>query len=268
FGLAVVGLILAGGSWEARAQRGSTELQWIWFNEGDPLKEAPAATRYFRRTFTVRTASDQKPVDEATLDVTADNAYTLYVNGVEVGKGDDWKRVQTYDVKKHLVVGKNVVAVAAKNTEGPAGLLVRLVYVPNGQPRMALVSDDRWKASKEGPAGWQKVDFDDRKWADAKALGAYGKVGPWKGLVWDKGSNERFTVPEGFKVEMAARTTDSLVNMTFDAKGRLLVSKENGPVLLCTDPDKNGVYQNTRPYCELVKNCQGMCWVKDALLLV
>jgi putative heme-binding domain-containing protein len=56
--------------------------------------------------------------------------------------------------------------------------------------------------------------------------------------------------------------------MTFDGKGRLLVSQENGPVLLCTDPDKDGVLQNVRPYCEQVKNCQGMCWVDDALFLV
>src|SRR5262249_4766024 len=60
----------------------------------------------------------------------------------------------------------------------------------------------------------------------------------------------------------------SLVNMTFDGRGRLLVSQENGPVLLCTDPDKDGVLQNVRPYCEQVKNCQGMCWVDDALFLV
>ncbi len=83
----------------------------------------------------------------------------------------------------------------------------------------------------------------------------------------------RFTVPEGFRVEKAAKDPDpkdvfSLVNMTFDAKGRLLVSQESGPVLLCTDPDKDGVLQNVRLYCSIVKNCQGMCWVGDALLLV
>jgi hypothetical protein len=85
--------------------------------------------------------------------------------------------------------------------------------------------------------------------------------------------DRRFTVPEGFVVDTAAKNPDpkdpfSLVNICFDAKGRLLVSQEDGPVLLCTDPDKDGVLQNVRPYCELVKNCQGMCWVKDALLLV
>src|SRR5262249_47958226 len=60
----------------------------------------------------------------------------------------------------------------------------------------------------------------------------------------------------------------SLANMTFDAKGRILVSRENGPILLCTNPNKDGVCETVKTYCDLVKNCQGMCWVKDALLLV
>ena len=72
----------------------------------------------------------------------------------------------------------------------------------------------------------------------------------------------RFTVPEGFKVEEAVKPpetdhTFSLVNMTFDAKGRLLVSREGGATMLCTDPDDKGVCQTVRPYCDLVRNCAG-----------
>ena len=60
----------------------------------------------------------------------------------------------------------------------------------------------------------------------------------------------------------------SLVNLTFDDKGRLLVSREGGPVLLCSQPDGMGVFTRVKPYCEQVRNCQGMCWIKDALFLV
>src|SRR5947209_20198707 len=66
--------------------------QWIWFNEGDPAKEAPAGTRYFRKAFTVG-----RFAEEALLDVTADAGYTVWVNGVEVGHGDSWKTVRRYD---------------------------------------------------------------------------------------------------------------------------------------------------------------------------
>src|SRR5262249_41233097 len=90
---------------------------------------------------------------------------------------------------------------------------------------------------------------------------------------WEGGGDDRFSVPKGFRVEMAAKNPKpddpfSLINLCFDAKGRLLVSQENGPILLCTQPDKDGVFQSVKPYCTQVKNCQGMCWVRNALLLV
>ena len=117
------------------------------------------------------------------------------------------------------------------------------------------------------------TSFNDIRWASAKVLGPYGKTGRWTGQIWEGGGDDRFTVPKGFRVEMAAKNPNpsdpfSLINMCFDAKGRLLVSREGGPILLCTQPDKDGVFQSVKPYCSQVKNCQGMCWVKDALFLV
>ncbi|MFN4261578.1 MAG: HEAT repeat domain-containing protein, partial [Gemmataceae bacterium] len=44
--------------------------------------------------------------------------------------------------------------------------------------------------------------------------------------------------------------------------------QERGPILLCSAPDQDGVFQHVQPYGTQVTNCQGMCWVDDALLLV
>lgn len=254
----------------AERQKAGGGLQWIWFNEGGPGATAPAGTRYFRTVFRM----DRPFVDEATLDITADNTFTVWFNGVKVGSGDDWQRVYSFNVKKHFVQGFNVLAVEATNTTaGAAGLLVRLNYVPNGQSKVALLSDGSWKAAQTAQAGWEKPDFHDRQWAAVKVIGDYGKVGPWKGIKWDAGGDDRFAIPAGFTVVQAVKIPDddpkfSLVNMCFDGQGRLLVSRENGPVLLCTDPDKDGTLQKVSVYCDIVKNCQGMCSVKDALLLV
>ncbi len=271
-----VGLLALAAWWllptaESPAQTGQ-RVQWIWFNEGDPAQDAPAETRYFRRVFNINRPLEQ-PVDEGTLDITADNAFTVWVNGVQVGKGDDWKRVYRFDVRKLLAHGNNVIAVEAKNSEGPAGLLVRLGYVPNGMSKLAVVSDGSWRSSKTAAEGWQQADFKDADWQPARVLGGYNQAGPWRNLKWDGGGDDRFAVPDGFRVEEAVKIpatdkTFSLVNLTFDNKGRLLVSRENGPILLCTDPDQSGVLQRVREYCLQVKNCQGMCWVRDALLLV
>src|SRR5262249_23756989 len=133
-------------------------------------------------------------------------------------------------------------------------------------------TDGSWKASKRAGDGWQRLDFKDQGWQAVKVLGKDG-MEPWGYLTWEAGGDDPFAVPPGFKVELAVAPppgdqTVSLVNMWCGGKGHLLVSREGGPILLCTDPDKNGVLQTVTPYCTLVTNCQGMCWVKDALLLV
>jgi len=270
----VAGLSLALAS--ALAQQGGASsragVHWIWLDEGDPVQYRPIETVFFRRTFVIDRPF-QKVVDEGTLDITADNEFTVWVNGVEVGRGDRWEQVYQFDVSKLLVHGKNVIAVRARNIHpSAAGLLVRLAYVPNGQDRRAVVSDGSWKAIKDAPEGWHKPDFDDSRWPAVKVLGPYGRTGPWRSVVWPGGGDDRFSVPAGFIVEQAVKIPPgdvfSLVNLCFDARGRLLVSREGGPILLCTDPDAHGVLQTVRVYCEQVRNSQGMCWVEDALLLV
>jgi putative heme-binding domain-containing protein len=248
--------------------QGDIKAQWIWFDEGDPLSNAPAETRYFRKAFEI-----SRPVTEATLRLTADNSYRVWINGALVGQGNSWMQLDRYDVKKRLVPGKNVVAVEAHNEGGPAGLVVHLSYVPKGLKRLALASDGTWKSSRSAGPGWQKVGFDDGRWGKARALGPFGRTGPWNSVGAPVAGARRFNVPDGFKVEQAVKRPDdrgpfSLVNMTFDAKGRLLVSQEGGPILICTSPDKEGVLQEVRDYCKQVRNCQGMCWAGDALFLV
>jgi putative heme-binding domain-containing protein len=261
-----LGALLPLSASDARAESG---VQWIWSGDGDAITNAPAGDRYFRRAFSVG-----RFADEATLDITADSGFTVWVNGVKIGHGNDWKKVYRFDIRPHIVDGKNVIAVQAQHPQaGPAGLMLRTAYVPNGQSCLALVSDGNWKASDTAAPGWEAIKFDDGQWAAAKVLGPYGKTGRWTGQAWQAGGDDRFTVPSHFRVEMAAKNPEphdpfSLINMCFDAKGRLFVSKEGGQVLLCTQPDKDGVLDSVKPYCKQLKSCQGMCWVKDALFLV
>src|SRR5213080_1198572 len=89
--------LLAVGLWtppEVRAQAGGA-VQWIWSKEGEPAKEAPAGTRYFRKAFPL----SRQFADEATLDITADAGFTVWLNGTKLGRGDDWKRVYAFDIK-------------------------------------------------------------------------------------------------------------------------------------------------------------------------
>ncbi|MGL4552087.1 MAG: hypothetical protein ACRC33_12980, partial [Gemmataceae bacterium] len=262
--------LLCLSAWDARAQK-PADPQWVWSAEGNPRASAPAEARYFRRAFTINRPVPN-PVDSATLEITADDRFVLWVNGVRVGEGDSWETVQKFDVRKHLVHGKNALAVEARNDGAAAGLVVKLVYTPNGGSAEVLVSDAAWKVAKSPADGWQQAGFDDAKWAKARALGAFGKTAPWAGKAV-KGGPRRFTAPDGFRVEEVVKNPGdrgpfSIVNMTFDAKGRLLLSEERGGTLIAEKPDAKGVFQSVREYCTQVKNSHGMCCVGDDLYLV
>ncbi|HQR05831.1 MAG TPA: c-type cytochrome [Gemmatales bacterium] len=257
-----------------------SELSWIWTPEAKETMHLPAGTRWFRKTFEIDRPI-ANPVDEALLELTADDGFTVWFNGHEVGLGDTWRQIYRFDVKKWAKHGTNVIAVAATNTTpSAAGLLARIAVTPNGKSKMAFNSDASWKSTSTEPAAnWTQVDFNDSAWNPVHVIGSYG-TNPWGKINWDSApTSSRFTVPEGFVVETVVPPTPnmakvdnklpfSIINMTFDNRGRLLVSQERGPVLLCTDPNSDGVMQNIRPYCKQVKNAQGLCWVRDALLVV
>ncbi len=262
--------LVTGQPWLIHAQAPGA-MQWIWFDEGNPLEGAPADARYFRRVFDLD-RPQAAAIASATLEITADNRFIVWLNGSRIGQGDSWERLHRFNVLRHLRNGKNTIAVQAINDGGPAGLVVRLRWTPAGKRRQELVSDGSWKTVKSAPLDWYKTDYDDAKWTKARVLGPYGRVGPWSSGGGGRGP-VRFTPTEGFKVESAVkdpgdRGAFSLVNMTFDSKGRILVSQEGGPVLVCSKPDAAGVYQEVKEYCTTVRNCQGMCWVKNALYLV
>ena len=99
---------------------------WVW-HAGDPGAVAPCK-RYFRGT--VELPSDLA-IDKASIRITADNDFVLYVNGKKAGGGaggyEDWRRARTVDLMKaHLHGGRNTLAVEATNfgdQPNPAGLI-------------------------------------------------------------------------------------------------------------------------------------------------
>ena len=164
--------------WEERLLH-FTGCRWIWTREGQPRQQAPVGTRYFRHTFSL--PSDRK-IARARILMTADNQFVLFVNGVEVARSDGkefaWQRPQIADVTTHLRSGKNVLAVAVTNEGGPAGLLGKLVVeFESGEP-LVIVTNRQWKWAQSEQPNWQRPDFDDSGWQDAREIGNFG-VPPW-----------------------------------------------------------------------------------------
>jgi len=94
----------------------NTAASWIWkFDDPDDLA--------LRKRFTLGNAPSR-----ATIRITADNAYTLYVNGQLVGQDtansvSAWDTAEVYDITAALWAGDNVIAIVAGDYGGASGLL-------------------------------------------------------------------------------------------------------------------------------------------------
>ncbi|MCI0622264.1 MAG: hypothetical protein L0387_11465, partial [Acidobacteria bacterium] len=229
----------------------------IWYDEGDPLQSAPAETRYFRRTF-----EERHDLAEAEMYIACNDEFVLHINGKEVGRGRNWQQGKVFDVKGWLRRGKNLITVEAINRGGPAGLVAWLVRRTIPGNHYTLLTDSSWKCSKEAPQNWRELDFDDSQWAAAKVLGQFGKAGLWPEVTWNEGKSNpgRFRAKPGFMIDVVAEPelTGSIVAMTFDTKGRPVISRENGPVLILEDTNGDGKFDHAKEYTRKVTNCQGI----------
>jgi len=150
---------------------------WIWYPDGDPASSAPAGVRYLRRAFDLPAG---EPTGRAELQITADDAFTVFVNGAEVARSpavaNSWSTASIVDVSSVVRPGANLIAVEAVNTSaGPAGLLAELAVEGSGR-RFELATDETWKAADAAGAGWERPGFDDSAWPAARVAATYGMV--------------------------------------------------------------------------------------------
>ncbi len=256
------GSALAPGAFAQEA----TAPHWIWHPSaaGNPTHSFPAETRYFRKDFRVKERS------RLVLDVTADNTFSLFLDGKLVADGNDWATAQ--HVVARLAVGPHVLAARASNeAPGAAGFLLRGGVLPLGQG-VPIQTDRSWRTAEKIPAGdgWTSIEFDDGSWSRALDLGALGG-GPWGRLAFG-GDNPsgRFRVPEGFTIETVAQpsVTGSVVAFTFDFDGQPCVSIERGPIARLIDDDKDGRYDRRQPITPQMRNCQGLTFIRGHLFAV
>ncbi|MEM2960351.1 MAG: alpha-L-rhamnosidase N-terminal domain-containing protein, partial [Candidatus Bathyarchaeia archaeon] len=158
-------------------------------------------------------------IKAATLRITADARYFLFINGERVGNGPirGWQHswfYDTYDLTPHLKTGvQNVLGVLAwqpgettfQYPLGRGGLLAQLDITTNSGQEITIATDRNWlvkinevydrrtprisvqqgfvehyDATKD--SGWTTQSFDDSNWAHATELGDVG-VEPWEKLA-------------------------------------------------------------------------------------
>ena len=124
-------------------------------------------------------------ISKATFAGTADNSFTLFINGQEAGHSDNspegWRNPVELDVAAHLRPGLNQLAIAAINggdKPNPAGLIGCLsVQLDNGTAITERVSK-AWKTFNAKAEHWTEASFDDSAWPSAREVAAFG-ASPW-----------------------------------------------------------------------------------------
>ena len=176
--------------------RPAIAVQWIWSDQ-HAHRQVPSVSCYFRKTFTLAR------IQSAQLEVAADDAYELHVNGRRQGSGGAWDEFDSYDVAGALVRGENTIAVCVHNRKGNvAGLAARLTVVDAEGRRKTLVTDATWKTSLRPLPLWALPQYSDRRWQSATAIGPFGTTEPW--IV----ENEE-TVPDGAPADVATSAQSS-----------------------------------------------------------
>ncbi len=115
---------------------------WIsYYDNSMHLPEVGGGTVYFTKDFLVGS-----PIKDASLDITADDGFELYINGKWVGKNNNWKTPVHYAIETFMKQGENHIQVKITNTKGL--LLQGVIHFQNGS-QIDLLSDQSWKASKD-----------------------------------------------------------------------------------------------------------------------
>ncbi|MBX3421308.1 MAG: c-type cytochrome [Pirellulaceae bacterium] len=235
------------------------EANWIW--SADQVQgEIPAGDGFFRKQLMVDN------VEQATLTITADDRYDLYLNGRLVGNGRSTGQMEQYDISKLLIRGNNVVAVRVTNlVAGHAALAARMYVKSKGKSWQNYSTDATWRCSTLAAEGWQRTGFDDSTWKSARVLGLLGETAPWDR---DPETNSKQTTTEDgrFKINaefvvkeiLDSEKVGSLINMAFNEFGHIIAAQESGPLLLIYDSDKDGIPDKTREYCNTVHGIQGI----------
>lgn len=260
--LAIAACALLAGGASAFAQE-NDDAKWVWHDAGNPLESAPAQTVWFRTV-----ARGNEPSTGA-VRIACDDHFVLWVNGKRIGEGDA-KKAYRFNLNGIVERGPNVIAVEATNKDGRAGLFVDGEIRGQSGGRIPFDTPNAWKVTLEKPAAdWLTAKFDDSQWKAVKVLTGHADS-PWKEIAFAGTYLDRFEVAPGFELKRIAepQLVGSLVAITWGNRGRLLASRERGPILNLIDEDQDGTYEKVTEFTNQVKNCQGLCQVGDLLYAV
>jgi two-component sensor histidine kinase len=159
--------------------------QWIW-----DTNTTDKQTCRLWKTFDLPPGAK---VTNATLRITVDNSFTLFLDGQEIGRGSDWRSVTEYDATRLLQKpGLHILAVDGFNDRLQAGMIFGLeIRLEDGRVNQIL-SDDSWSVVPNSLNQWTSRKAPLPGWHHAIVIASMNHY-PWE--IW----------PIGFMVEPPLR---------------------------------------------------------------
>jgi signal transduction histidine kinase len=148
---------------------------WIWASN-----TSDSQTCQFWHTLEVPEFSS---VTNARLVMTADDEFTLYLDGRELGRGVDWRELFVFDLTPLLttwkhVTGKHVLAIRAFNSAHEAGVSFGLQVKLTDGRLIKIKSDKTWRVVPNSAKRWQTKARPAADWPAATIEAPLG-VSPW-----------------------------------------------------------------------------------------
>ncbi|KAF7348113.1 hypothetical protein MSAN_01763900 [Mycena sanguinolenta] len=166
---------------DALSDSGLSSASWIWLPEPDLLTTAPTGTVALVKTLTTPTG---KSAYFASIAMTVDNNFTLWVNGQPVGASDGtvanvWETAQVFTAALNSTA--NVFSVLGSNTgtvtPNPAGLLAAIRVFFTDSTNETVFSDNTWVVSGTIPSDFP-LSADLSSFVQAEVATTEGS-GPW-----------------------------------------------------------------------------------------
>lgn len=203
------------GATPAEDRRGAlARAHWIWHRETDTAAPPPPGKRYFRRVVSL---PEDAAIRSARVIITADNAFSLYVNGTFAVDGENLNELFAADVAPLLRPGTNLIAVAAENKGGKpnaAGLVAALTVQLTDGREISIATDEQWLSTTSADHTWTR-EANAAGWIPVQDLGLFG-IAPWEDV--GKTASRIAPYPDSKQIEEVLREFGVLPDFEADAR--------------------------------------------------
>lgn len=176
--------------------------EYIWY----PDEHLDNITRYFRRRFTI---DDPASLASASLQVSADDVWAGWCNGVPFGRGGIPPK--TFDLLPILKKGENILAFQVQDFTIDEGLLLELPLRYKDGRNVTIVSDNEFRVTRHVSGNWQDMNYQEDNWVQAASSGR-SKAG----VVFQPDTRQ----PTGFRLQTCQLPTEGTPGQKLPVKLR------------------------------------------------